>query len=163
MDTVGIKRKNTPSKAFPLGRSDDLFTKLTMHCTHSALCPAATGKQAGQPRYGHLIGNRWIDRNGGAAEVGRLVQASAATHHVPVVLELGGKSPQVVFADADLATAATQVCKAITQNAGQTRSAGSRVLIQRSVSGQVVINCDGAGGGVELSFGGTKTAVNCYL
>lgn len=69
----------------------------------------------------------------GSPEVGRLVQESAAIHHVPVVLELGGKSPQVVFADADLETAATQVCKAITQNAGQTCSAGSRVLVQRSV------------------------------
>ena len=69
----------------------------------------------------------------GSPEVGRLVQESAAIHHVPVVLELGGKSPQVVFADADLENAATQVCKAITQNAGQTCSAGSRVLIERSV------------------------------
>ena len=69
----------------------------------------------------------------GSPEVGRLVQESAAIHHVPVVLELGGKSPQVVFADADLDAAATTVCKAITQNAGQTCSAGSRVLVERSV------------------------------
>ena len=69
----------------------------------------------------------------GSPEVGRLVQESAAIHHVPVVLELGGKSPQVVFADADLEAAANTVCKAITQNAGQTCSAGSRVLVERSV------------------------------
>ena len=69
----------------------------------------------------------------GSSEVGRLVQEAAARHHVPVVLELGGKSPQVVFEDADLALAATAVCMAITQNAGQTCSAGSRVLVQRSV------------------------------
>ena len=69
----------------------------------------------------------------GSPEVGRLVQAAAAQHHIPVVLELGGKSPQVVFEDADLELAATTVCKAITQNAGQTCSAGSRVLVQRSV------------------------------
>jgi aldehyde dehydrogenase (NAD+) len=69
----------------------------------------------------------------GSPEVGRLVQEAAAVHHVPVVLELGGKSPQVVFADADLEAAATAVCKAITQNAGQTCSAGSRVLVERSV------------------------------
>ncbi len=69
----------------------------------------------------------------GSPEVGKLVQAAAAQHHVPVVLELGGKSPQVVFADADLDAAATTVCKAITQNAGQTCSAGSRVVVERSI------------------------------
>lgn len=69
----------------------------------------------------------------GSPEVGRLVQEAAAVHHVPVVLELGGKSPQVVFADADLETAADAVCKAITQNAGQTCSAGSRVVVERSI------------------------------
>ena len=69
----------------------------------------------------------------GSPEVGRLVQEAAAKHHVPVVLELGGKSPQVVFADADLELAATTVCKAITQNAGQTCSAGSRVIAERTV------------------------------
>ena len=69
----------------------------------------------------------------GSPEVGRLVQAAAAQHHIPVVLELGGKSPQVVFADADLELAATTVCKGITQNAGQTCSAGSRVIVERSV------------------------------
>lgn len=69
----------------------------------------------------------------GSPEVGRLVQEAAARHHVPVVLELGGKSPQVVFEDADLELAAATVCSAITQNAGQTCSAGSRVIVQRSV------------------------------
>ena len=69
----------------------------------------------------------------GSPEVGRLVQEAAAIHHVPVVLELGGKSPQVVFADAHLEAAASAVCKAITQNAGQTCSAGSRVLVQREI------------------------------
>jgi aldehyde dehydrogenase (NAD+) len=72
----------------------------------------------------------------GSPEVGRLVQEAAARHHVPVVLELGGKSPQVVFEDADLDRAAASVCTAITQNAGQTCSAGSRVLVQRSVFDQ---------------------------
>ncbi len=67
----------------------------------------------------------------GSPEVGQLIQEAAAVHHVPVVLELGGKSPQLVFADADLELAAAAVCKAITQNAGQTCSAGSRVLVQR--------------------------------
>lgn len=66
----------------------------------------------------------------GSREVGTLVQAAAARNTIPVTLELGGKSPQIVFSDADLSEAGTTIVKAITQNAGQTCSAGSRVLIE---------------------------------
>ena len=69
----------------------------------------------------------------GSQEVGRLVQAAAARNTIPVTLELGGKSPQVVFADADLADAAGVIVRGITQNSGQTCSAGSRVLIEDSI------------------------------
>jgi len=69
----------------------------------------------------------------GSREVGILIQASAAKNTIPVTLELGGKSPQVVFSDADLADAGAAIVKGITQNAGQTCSAGSRVLIEDSV------------------------------
>jgi aldehyde dehydrogenase (NAD+) len=72
----------------------------------------------------------------GSTEVGTLVQAAAARNAVPVTLELGGKSPQVVFADADFDTAAGIIVRGITQNAGQTCSAGSRVLIQDNVYDQ---------------------------
>lgn len=68
----------------------------------------------------------------GSSEVGALVQGAAARHHVPVTLELGGKSPQIVFADADLERAADAVVRGIVQNAGQTCSAGSRVLVEKS-------------------------------
>ena len=69
----------------------------------------------------------------GSPEVGTLVQEATARNHVPCVLELGGKSPQVVFNDADLDKAAPQIVKAIVQNAGQTCSAGSRLLIQEDI------------------------------
>ncbi len=69
----------------------------------------------------------------GSPEVGTLVQQAAAVHHAPCVLELGGKSPQIVFADADQEKAAQVITNAIVQNAGQTCSAGSRVLVQRSI------------------------------
>jgi aldehyde dehydrogenase (NAD+) len=69
----------------------------------------------------------------GSNEVGVLVQSAAAKNAVPVTLELGGKSPQIVFADAPMADAANTVVRAITQNAGQTCSAGSRVLIEDSI------------------------------
>ena len=69
----------------------------------------------------------------GSPEVGRLVQRAAGDRLIKCVLELGGKSPQIVFADADLDRAEATILKAITQNAGQTCSAGSRLLVQRLV------------------------------
>jgi aldehyde dehydrogenase (NAD+) len=69
----------------------------------------------------------------GSPEVGTLVQKAAADRTLKCVLELGGKSPQIVFEDADVERAATFILKAITQNAGQTCSAGSRLLVQRSI------------------------------
>ena len=66
----------------------------------------------------------------GSREVGTLIQAAAAKNVIPVTLELGGKSPQIVFSDADLDEAGTVITKAITQNAGQTCSAGSRVIVE---------------------------------
>ncbi|MCW2532840.1 MAG: aldehyde dehydrogenase family protein, partial [Blastococcus sp.] len=60
----------------------------------------------------------------GSNEVGELVTVAAAANHVPVVLELGGKSPNVVFEDADLDAAVPVITTAILQNAGQTCSAG---------------------------------------
>lgn len=69
----------------------------------------------------------------GSREVGTLIQTAAAKNTIPVTLELGGKSPQVVFADADLSEAGTIIVKAITQNAGQTCSAGSRVVIEDKI------------------------------
>ncbi|WP_197028216.1 aldehyde dehydrogenase family protein [Bosea sp. 117] len=69
----------------------------------------------------------------GSPEVGTLVQVAAAKNHVPCVLELGGKSPQIVFADADQDKACDVIIGAIVQNAGQTCSAGSRVLIERAI------------------------------
>lgn len=74
----------------------------------------------------------------GSVEVGVLVAKAAAENIVPVVLELGGKSPNIVFDDADLALAAQGVAAAIFQNAGQTCSAGSRLLVQSGVHDALV-------------------------
>jgi aldehyde dehydrogenase (NAD+) len=69
----------------------------------------------------------------GSPEVGTLVQQAAAKHHRAVTLELGGKSPQVVFADADQEAALPFIVGGIVQNAGQTCSAGSRLLVEESI------------------------------
>ena len=74
----------------------------------------------------------------GSNEVGTLVQQAAAKNAVKCVLELGGKSPQIVFADADLDRAVPIIVKAIVQNAGQTCTAGSRLLVEQSAFDAVV-------------------------
>ncbi|WP_077002353.1 aldehyde dehydrogenase family protein [Variovorax sp. KK3] len=69
----------------------------------------------------------------GSNEVGTLVQQAAAKNAVKCVLELGGKSPQIVFEDVDAERAVPIIVRAIIQNAGQTCTAGSRLLVQRSI------------------------------
>ena len=73
----------------------------------------------------------------GSVAVGRAVQRAAAEHTIPVTLELGGKSPQIVFADADLDAALPVLLQAGLQNAGQTCSASSRILVQAAVFDEV--------------------------
>ncbi|MCP5264471.1 MAG: aldehyde dehydrogenase family protein [Burkholderiaceae bacterium] len=70
----------------------------------------------------------------GSPQTGEHVASMAARHHCPVTLELGGKSPQLVFDDADLDNALPVLVNAIIQNAGQTCSAGSRLLVQRAIA-----------------------------
>jgi aldehyde dehydrogenase (NAD+) len=89
---------------------------------------------------GHEVGDALARNTGidhisftGSPNVGTLIQQVAAARHCPVTLELGGKSPQVIFADADLDAVVPVVINAIVQNAGQTCSAGSRVLIEQSI------------------------------
>ncbi len=74
----------------------------------------------------------------GSPGVGTLVQRAAAEHFAPVTLELGGKSPQLVFDDADIEKALPFLVNAGIQNAGQTCSASSRILVQRGVHDRVL-------------------------
>lgn len=68
----------------------------------------------------------------GSVATGRFVQRVAAENVIPVTLELGGKSPQIVFEDADLDAALPFLVNAGIQNAGQTCSASSRILVHKS-------------------------------
>lgn len=88
----------------------------------------------------HLAGHPGVDHvsfTGSVATGSRVMQAAGA-RIAPVTLELGGKSPQIVFADADLEQALTTTVRAILQNAGQTCSAGSRLLVERTVHDEAV-------------------------
>jgi len=94
------------------------------------------GEEAGAALASHP-GVRHLSFTGSVA-VGALVQAAAARNVAPVTLELGGKSPQLVFADADLERALPFLVNAGIQNAGQTCSAASRILVERSRYDEVV-------------------------
>ena len=98
------------------------------------------------PGLGEESGNALIHHSGinhlsftGSTEVGTLVQQAAAKNSIPVTLELGGKSPQVVFADADLEKALPFLVNASIQNCGQTCSAASRVLVESSIYEKLVM------------------------
>jgi aldehyde dehydrogenase (NAD+) len=97
---------------------------------------SGTGEEAGAALSAHR-GINHISFTGSVA-VGALVQAAAARNAVPVTLELGGKSPQIVFADADLEAALPFLVNAGIQNAGQTCSAASRILVQSAVHDRVL-------------------------
>ncbi len=74
----------------------------------------------------------------GSVSVGKIIQAAAAENVVPVTLELGGKSPQIVFPDADFKRALPFLVNAGIQNAGQTCSATSRVLLHADIHNEVL-------------------------
>jgi acyl-CoA reductase-like NAD-dependent aldehyde dehydrogenase len=69
----------------------------------------------------------------GSVDTGRRIQAAAAPTLKRVALELGGKSPQLVFADADLDAAAATCAAAVWGHAGQVCVAGTRVLVERKI------------------------------
>jgi aldehyde dehydrogenase (NAD+) len=94
------------------------------------------GEEAGAALSAHR-GVRHISFTGSVA-VGTLIQTAAAKNAIPVTLELGGKSPQIVFADADLDAALPFLVNAGIQNAGQTCSAASRILVERAIFDEVV-------------------------
>jgi aldehyde dehydrogenase (NAD+) len=89
----------------------------------------------------------------GSVDVGIAVAKMAAENVVPVVMELGGKSPNIVFADADLDLTVQGVSNAIFQNAGQTCSAGSRLLVERGAHDRLVERLVARAGSMRLGPG----------
>ncbi len=90
----------------------------------------------------------------GSPEVGKAVMAAAAKHLTPVTLELGGKSPVIVAADADLGVAARRIAWGKLLNSGQTCVAPDYVLVDREVSSEFVARltreAQSLGGGARL-------------
>jgi betaine-aldehyde dehydrogenase len=91
------------------------------------------------PGKGSVVGNRFVTHPDvrkvvftGSTEVGKQIMAGCAQQVKHVTLELGGKSANIVFADADVAAAAAAAPGAVFDNAGQDCCARSRILVQRS-------------------------------
>jgi betaine-aldehyde dehydrogenase len=89
------------------------------------------GESAGAP----LVASPAVDKIGftGSKEVGQLIMRSGADTLKRVTLELGGKSPNVVFADSDLEAAIEGSCNGVFWNQGEICSAGSRVFVERAI------------------------------
>ncbi|MGH3443640.1 MAG: aldehyde dehydrogenase family protein [Nitriliruptorales bacterium] len=94
------------------------------------------GEEAGAP----LVAHRDVDKVAftGSTEVGKLIMRESAEHLHKVTLELGGKSPFLVFDDVDVATVAKRAAFAIFYNAGEVCTAGSRLVVNEAVHDQLV-------------------------
>src|SRR5947208_11243659 len=97
------------------------------------------------PGRGSVVGNAIVDHPGvdaiaftGSTEVGKGLMARAAKTLKKVSLELGGKSPNVVFADADLDAAARGALNAIFYGKGEVCAAGSRLLVEESAHDELM-------------------------
>lgn len=95
--------------------------------------------------YGHdagaaLVAHRDIDHIvfTGSVETGKSVLRAAVDRVIPCVMELGGKSGGIVYADADLARTAASATRGIFNHAGQICSAGSRLIVHRSIHDDLV-------------------------
>jgi acyl-CoA reductase-like NAD-dependent aldehyde dehydrogenase len=107
---------------------------------------------AGETVGARLVEHPDVDTIGftGSVETGRRIQALAATRVKRVALELGGKSPHIVFADADLDAAAATAAIAVWSASGQVCTAGSRVLVHRSVYDDFVERVADASRGLRI-------------
>lgn len=94
------------------------------------LGPEAGAALSGSPEIDHIS---FV----GSTATGRAILAAAARNLVPAKVELGGKSPNVVFADADLDAAIPVIARSFTDNAGQNCYAGSRLLVEDAIADEV--------------------------
>jgi betaine-aldehyde dehydrogenase len=135
------------------------------------------------PGKGSVVGERFVTHElvrkvvfTGSTEVGKRVMAGCADQVKPVTLELGGKSSNIVFADADIAAAAASAPYAVFDNAGQDCCARSRILVERSAYDEFLTGLEKAVSGLRvldpsdessemgpLVSSGQKASVQAYL
>jgi len=118
------------------------------------------------PGFGEVAGAALVEHHlvrkvvfTGSVETGRLVAIAAAKRLIPVTLELGGKSPHIIFEDADIEAAAKGAWLGINVNTGQICSAGSRLFVQRSVHDAVVSRLEQLNDGITIGPG----SANCFM
>lgn len=106
----------------------------------------------GDPAGAALVRHPGVDKVSftGSPEVGREIQRGAADTFKRVTLELGGKSPQIILADADIEAAVAGTAMGLFFNAGEICAAGSRILVERSVRDEVVDALTAAASQVKL-------------
>lgn len=136
-----------------LAAGNTIVIKPSEHTSASLLDLMPLVEQAGFPDgvvnvvtgYGADAGDALVRHPGidkvaftGGTETGRRIAAVAGERLIPITLELGGKSPNIVFADADLHNAATGIIAGIFAAAGQSCVAGSRVLLHRDIHDEVL-------------------------
>jgi acyl-CoA reductase-like NAD-dependent aldehyde dehydrogenase len=117
------------------------------------------------PGKGSVVGQRFVDHPGvrkvvftGSTQVGTAVMAGCAQHVKRVTLELGGKSANIVFADADLEKAAATAPYGVFDNAGQDCCARSRILVERSAYDRFLALLEPAVRGVKVKAPGETDA-----
>lgn len=106
-------------------------------CTEIGLPPGVVNIVTGDGSTGEaLVKHSDVDKIAftGSTEVGRAIRAATASSHKRLSLELGGKSPFIVFEDADLDSAVEGLVDGIWFNQGQVCCAGSRLLMQESIA-----------------------------
>ncbi|HEV2399992.1 MAG TPA: aldehyde dehydrogenase family protein [Candidatus Sulfotelmatobacter sp.] len=111
-----------------------LFAEL---CQEAGLPPGVINIVTGDGRTGEaLVKHPDVDKIAftGSTEVGRAIRAATANTHKRLSLELGGKSPFIIFEDADLDSAVEGLVDGIWFNQGQVCCAGSRLLMQESIA-----------------------------
>ncbi len=144
----------TVAKIAPaLAAGNTAVIKPSEHTSASLLRLAPLFERAGFPPgvvnvvtgFGHEAGSALVEHPDvaklsftGSTETGSRIAASAGARFVPTTLELGGKSPNIVFSDADTDNAAMGIVAGIFAAAGQTCIAGSRVFLQRPVYDEVL-------------------------
>ncbi|MQA13324.1 MAG: aldehyde dehydrogenase family protein [Pseudonocardiaceae bacterium] len=131
-NTVVLKpAEDTPASAAVLARLavQAGFPPGVLNVVHGYGPDSAGAALTGDPRVDRITFT-------GESATGRAISAAAAANLTPVSLELGGKGANLVFDDADLATAVDWSIKAIFTNAGQVCLAGSRLYVQRGVYGE---------------------------
>ncbi|MUH52115.1 MAG: aldehyde dehydrogenase family protein [Actinobacteria bacterium] len=109
------------------------------------------GAQAGGP----LLVHPMVDKISftGSKDVGKHIQRTCADQLKRVTLELGGKSPNIVFADADLAVAVPGTCNGVFGNQGEVCSAGSRVFVDASIYDETLQAMTDFAAGITLGSG----------